>query len=603
MIFVGPILINLLFLSTAIATDNGCETQIIGSPTRSIETEEVKELKHIFSSLNDRHYLESHQLYDLRTSLDRIVTIFNSLQEAQFKCDLGHLMSRVKHLRDMINGSILGDCDDHDLRDRSIVLVDSRFTAYPDLHAFIHKMNIDHATYCLRVMSRELSETIDNNIRPGIDMLSEMEKFRVYYEARRSDLNRASSSSASHQLPILANSDSDLLKDTFIGYLINKYGPIDLQDDELLRQHRSRFDQRIEKFWRLDQDAFCEPITSQLDDEFYYRLLNLMQIDADVDSKMDRSTHNWFSMLMICKRIKLIGAYRFYKYFMKQNYNIKDIEKVLLNTDIADDSGTLDSRKTHQLLEILKELYSYEVGVRNEQDDDRIDVSNLLDAGVVTREKCSIYHLADLVDLNERYSRFANLDIYFKAQMKKQLLICLRKLELDISDAINRIKLTQRIRITDYRHKVERLLVQSSPTMTQIKIWQLEDGERRNELFESGLIEYVSSNIGCKFKTIHEMRASIDAKLGSACQELRKRLTMLQFEFEKMVRLGAFISGHLTNSWMSSIVLCNHYLADRFRWFEMFDLFSQINQKRKKNLIGVAMDNIIGNCMRKPDTS
>lgn len=543
-------------------------------------------LEDILEQIDELIRIKSPDRNEIMEALTKAIADFENLRNESHKIELNDIYDQITYIKKMILGSIEGDCSDDDLRMRLFILM-KIFKPYESLYEYLIQMNHDHVHYCLGRFAKDLSRAIDHRIRPGMTMLQNIEDFKKFFESKRARHGQASSSNSFYLDP---GKDDDFLVETLINYLESKSYPLSLNNGELIRTHKIRFRQQMDKF-QNGPNQFCGPIKFLLFPDFLPRLNLLFGIDANMEARMDYVTHNWTTLMLICKQMRTIGHARFYQHYLARHYNVKDIEYILLDKSQTNQfSETTHSLVAHaqlveQLLDILRELYQIPPGFI-----ENVNVIELLDASIVNSLKCEARELASLLALRNAHLEYPNLVNYLQLQIDKQLAICMPILTREMFHSIRRIRLEHRAKITMLRHKTERLIDPSWPVR---EIWQLH-GFRRRQIFNMGMMNYIKTNIGCRFESLADLRERIGVKLQLTCRQVHRNLSDITHRFNVIAELGADIS-HSMSCWMSSFALCDHYIQNQFQWNDILD---QLNEIRRENANRSFMDSVIGHCAR-----
>lgn len=540
----------------------------------------VQRIREIMTSFNTSQVVDGLTLADAMNMCDNALNIYSTLQDSYFRHRAGDDISKIRQLKEIIVTNMEGKCDLYVLRDRSPSLI-ARFSSSHILYGYIKKLNVEHATFCLRSFAIALSEAIDREIRPQKELLDNMEEFRQNYEAAQM-IDTQSSSNRSFQFRSPSNR---LLQNAVINYLQAKYS-INLEPGETLNQHYFKFHKSWEKFMKDPKSGFCLPILRHLEPNFHDKLTYLSQMDLDLGNKMDTVTYNWLSILMICKRVKSLGKQNLYQHYLASNYDIDQLEQSLMETQ----SRRFSPRETQQVLEIIRELRNLSTESR-----ESINVYQLLDARQVSQDKCTNSGLAMLIGLYRAYTAYPNLLIYLGEHIERQWAICKPIFENKLLHKYLQINLNQRNKITNLRHNIEQFL---NPSSEIREVWQL-TGQRKIGLFQRAMLDYVMQNIGCNFENVQELRQKIDSNLRSACQDVTNRLSHLHEQFEQLTQFENIFSD-VTHSWMSAYVICDFYIQDSFDWDDIFGhlrSFAQ-NPTRRNSLTRQTSGFLFGKCAR-----
>lgn len=544
--------------------------------------------------------IESMNLEQAKAAVEQLMQIYEPLKHySRLGSSIHEIGFMLIILRDMISGCIDKTCTPLDLADRATHMVD-RFRLYPKLKRFIENMNHEHARFCMSNITAQFFNILHTKMMPSTETNDNMHQFLDFWFQAKSESEPNSSNYAStsrddgksirrlksDKRVLQTNWDDEFLKETLVRYMDMKYNLYPNLNDRDMFGYTVRLSMQLDKFMRIDDDAFCQPLLQSLayETNILQNLLTLLHLDPEFGTRLDKDCFEWFSALIICNQIKNTLSYSIVDHYIKTRLKISHLENRLLDTN-----NQLSPRETYPLLSILRDRYNEPPGV-----EENINVHELLDAKFVHYEdKCDAKKLNSLAILHRDHQEYPNLDAYLKVQIERQVMRCLVKFEQDIKNTYRKVDIFKRKKITDFRHTFEKLLDrEASPPETEL--WLL-TSPRRSDLFNGGMADYIVNTIGCNSRDIQEIKRKLEPILRQACQEIQQNMVQLHAQGTQLVRLGGQLS-HTAHSWLSSFALCDAYLRDSFSWEPIFNhLNGVVNDQR---IFGATFGSLFGKCVK-----
>lgn len=561
------------------------------SPDHDVrESEIATKLGALFESLETN--INTMRLSEVDEQVGNIMSMYNTLRDRDYLEYFAGLSRMMGYTSFLIARFKSKQCDTIDYMDRLDASSIKRYQEYNNLSAFIVKLNRQHAQYCFRKLQSNLFNAIQFQMMPSNRMLENMKIFLDFWDKTSSSVtNRNQKRDKNNTLMVVQ--DVSTLMDVFLNFLEGKYSLKFEPSDNSLLKHKVRFIKQMDKFMDEDEDAFCGPILRTLDNSvtnMYDELVYLIRIDPQLATNLDKTYFQWFSALLICKQIKQIRVVDLYHRYIETRFEIGDLEKRLLDQRIGS-SDLASTRETYLWLSILREKYSDSLRLEHKIK----NIDELLEIKFIDEEKCTTKKLMPLVELKKSYRDIPRIELYLKSNLEKQLTLCLANLQAVISEAFHKIDIVKRNKVTNLRHKVEASLssYQQTNGPRENELWQL-TGQRKDALFNEGMVDYVRSTIGNKSKSVQELREKVDTRLKAACQEVKNVLQQCYEQFA--CYLGTQLEfNDVTHSWMSAYNLCDYYIRDMFNWTEIFDKSKSSTANHKFG----AFSSQVGNFIKK----